>query len=81
MADGRYYYATAIVGVVAAVPLSAMGWWDLLPASVADTTKATVSSVWFLFCIWAFGFTFWTFRNHCEDRAVREYRERREGVE
>jgi hypothetical protein len=71
--DDRVYYL-AWAGVIAAVPLSAAGWWTVLPASVSDMTTASISSLWFLVCIWSVGFTFFEYgpRYEARERAERE---------
>ena len=74
-------YAVAIAGIVVSIPLSAFGWWDLLPDASSDTTKGIVCTGWFLFSTWAVAFTFWESGDRRATRAVDAYRERHEGAE
>jgi len=76
-----WWYAAAIAGVVLTVPLSAFGWWEVLPDSLSYGTRAIVPLVWFWFGVWAVLFAFFEFGNRREIEAVDAYRERREEVE
>lgn len=69
--DDRVYYL-AWAGIVAAVPLSAIGFADLLPASVSARTTGGLSLFWFGFCGWSVAWTFWVYGPRYEARQARQ---------
>jgi hypothetical protein len=71
--DSKDYYL-AWAGTIAAVPLSGIGFAELLPASVSAGTAASLGFFWFMFCVWSVSWTFMEYgpRYEARKRAARE---------